>query len=222
MKMPRPLGIVLLSTTLFAGCLSTKPDANQYSGWMQDYSNLTEFKTPSGAIAMRWLNPALKPGQYKAIMVDTVGYYPAAKPGEQVPKTTLGDIPAYLRNQTRTEIGTVMPVVKQPGPGVLRLRTAITSVETPLEGLKAYEVIPIALVFAGVSAAAGTRDHNPVVYLEVQLIDSETNVVMGKVVRKGFGEPLQNRKAQLALVDVKPLLDSWANDAKVFVSTSVK
>lgn len=222
MKTVNRIGAVLVGASLLAGCMTTKPDESKYSGWMSDYSNLTEFKTASGSTAMRWVNPALKPGQYTAILIEPIGYYPAPKPADQVPQSTLSEIPTYLVKQARAEVGTVMPVVQKPGPGVLRMRASITSVETPTEGLKAYEVIPIALVFAGASTAAGTRDHNTIVYLEGQLIDSQTNAVMGTFVRKGIGEPLANKKAQLEMVDVKPVLDGWAKDAAVFVKTLVK
>ncbi|MCC7517175.1 MAG: DUF3313 domain-containing protein [Pseudomonadales bacterium] len=222
MKLFATLGTTLLSATLLTGCMTAKPDASQYSGWMKDYSNLSEFKAPNGGTAMRWINPDLQPGQYRAVMIDSVGYYPQPQPSSQVPMKTLNEIPQYLQQQTRQEIGSVLPVVKQAGPGVLRIRAAITAVNTPTEGLQVYEVIPVALVFAGISTAAGTRDHNTVVYLEATLSDSTTGKVLGKVVRKGIGENLANKKDQLTLADTKPVLDGWAKDAAAFVGTSVK
>ena len=222
MKIASTMTVLLLGAVLSSGCSPVKPDDSKYSGWMKDYSQLSESQSPTGGTALRWKNPALKKGQYKAIMVDRVGYYPAVKPSAQVPSGTLAAIPTYLEEQVRKQVGMSLPLVSQPGPGVLRLRAAITSVETPIEGLQAYEVIPIALVFAGVSTVAGTRDHNSDVYLEAQLIDSQTNVVMGKTVRRGMGKALENSKDQLKLDDVKPVLDNWARDAGVFVGTQVK
>lgn len=222
MKLTTAIATAVLGTTLLAGCMTTKPDQSQYSGWMKDYSNLSEFKTPSGATAMRWVSPELKQGQYRAIMIDPVTYYPAPKTGTQVSMKTLDAIPDYLAQQVRKEVGAVLPVVNKPGPGVLRFRAAITAVETPTEGLQAYEVIPIALVFAGASAAAGTRDHNTIVYMEAVMTDAESGQLLGKVVRKGIGQPLENKKDQLTVSDTKPVIDSWAKDAAVFVRNSVK
>lgn len=222
MRLTTTIGTALLGTALLAGCMTTKPDESQYSGWMKDYSNLSAFKTPSGATAMRWLSPELKPGQYRAIMIDPVGYYPAPKNNPQVSAKTLNEIPNYLENKVRQEVGKSLPITQKPGPGVLRMRTAITAVETPVESFKAYEVIPIALVFAGAGAAAGTRDHDTIVYLESVLTDSQSGKILGKVVRKGFGDSLENDKSQLTLTDTRPLLNTWATEAGIFVRNSVK
>lgn len=222
MKIAVTAATLLLGALLSSGCTTAKPDESKYSGWMKDYSQLREAKSPSGDTVMRWLSPSFEKGQYQAIMIDRVGYYPAVKPSAQVPSSALAVIPTYLEEQVRKQVGVSLPLVTEPGPGVLRLRAAITSVQTPTESLHVYEVIPIALVFAGVSTVAGTRDRNTEVYLEAQLIDSASNAVVGKSVRKGLGKPLENKKDQLTLDDVKPVLDGWAKDAGLFVSSAVK
>lgn len=222
MKIALHIGTLFLGTALIVGCASTKPDESKYSGWMKDYSNLAEYKTPSGATAMRWISPELKKGQYNAVMIDQITYYPAPKTNSQVSSKTLNEIPDYLQEKVSQEVGRVLPVVRTPGPGVLRMRAAITAVDTPVESFKAYEVIPIALIFAGASTAAGTRDHDTLVYLESVMTDSQSGKVLGKVVRKGFGQSLENNKSQLTLTDTKPVLDTWAKEASIFVSTSVK
>jgi len=222
MTFTRHAGIALLGSALLFGCASTKPDQTKYSGWMQDYSNLAAYETPSGATAMRWVSPELKPGQYKAIMLDKVTYYPEPKTSQQVSMQTLAEIPGYLRQKAEQEIGTALPVVSKPGPGVLRMRAAITAVDTPVESLKAYEVVPIALIFAGATTAAGTRDHDTVVYLETEISDSQSGKILGKVVRKGFGKSLENKQSQLTLTDTRPVLDTWAKEAAIFIKSSVK
>lgn len=222
MKLAHHVGTLLLGTALLAGCMTTKPEENKYSGWMKNYSDLTEFKTPTGSTSMRWVSPSLKKGQYTAVIIDHIAYYPAPPADSQVPQKTINEIPAYLEQELRKNISNDIKIVQKPGPGVLRFRAAITGVDTPTEGLKAYEVIPIALIFAGVSTATGHRDHNTLVYLEGQLTDSQSNELLAKVVRKGIGENLANEKAQMTLTDTKPVLDGWAKDAAVFVKTLVK
>ena len=222
MKIAKLIGAALLGTALMTGCMSAKPDKSDYSGWMDDYSNLSEFKTSSGAVAMRWVNPELKKGQYRALMIDPIAYYPAPPADSQVPQKTIQALPNYLTQQMRNNIGSEIKIVQKPGPGVLRLRAAITGVETPTEGPKAYEVIPVALIFAGASAATGHRDHNTLVYLEAQLIDSESGEVMAKSVRKGIGENLENDAAQMTLETAKPILNGWAKDAATFARTFIE
>jgi hypothetical protein len=91
-----------------------------------------------------------------------------------------------------------------------------------MEGMKPYEIIPIAAIFAGATAATGARDSNSVVYLEARLIDTQTNHIVAKSVRKGLGTTLENNKAQMTVDDVKPVLDMWAKDAGEFVKTRIK
>lgn len=222
MKMAHTAGVLFLGTVLLAGCMTTKPEEKKYSGWMKDYSDLTEFKTPTGSTSMRWVSPALKKGQYTAVIIDDIAYYPAPPANSQVSQKTINEVPAYLEQQLRKEVGNDIKVVQKPGPGVLRFRAAITGVDTPTEGLKAYEVIPVALIFAGVQTATGHRDHNTLVYMEVQLIDSQSGDLLAKGVRKGIGENLKNEKAEMTLDDAKPVLNNWAKDAAVFAKTFVK
>jgi hypothetical protein len=222
MKIAQYAGALLLGSALLTGCMSTKPDQSNYSGWMTDYSDLTEFKTATGGTSMRWISPSLKKGQYNAVMIDPIAYYPAPPADSQVPQKTINALPTYLMQQLRNNLGSEIQIVQKPGPGVLRLRSAITGVDTPTEGLKVYEVIPVALIFAGVSTATGHRDHNTLVYMEMQLIDSQSGDLLAKGVRKGIGENIANDKAEMTLDDAKPVLNNWAKDAAVFAKTFVK
>jgi hypothetical protein len=77
-------------------------------------------------------------------------------------------------------------------------------------------VVPVALVAAAASTAAGTRDLNTEVYVELEVIDGRTSQPMTRVVRKGHGLQLENDSTQLQLNDIKPALDTWAQDARLF------
>nr|WP_244161141.1 DUF3313 domain-containing protein [Pseudomonas anguilliseptica] len=107
-------------------------------------------------------------------------------------------------------------VVQQADQDTLVLRSAISAVNLSAEGLKVYEVIPIALVAAAVSTAAGTRDLNTNIYVELEAIDGRNSQPMARVVRKGHGLQLENDSTQLTLKDIKPALDVWAKDARNF------
>lgn len=214
MKPVKIISALVLGASLIAGCTLTEtPSASNYSGWLSDYSNLTEVKTPTGGTSLRWINPAFQKGKYHAVIIENTTYYPQAQPSAQVGAGVLQEIPAYLKQQLVAQLGTELKVVQKAGPGVLRMKTAITGVDTPIENLQAYEYVPIGLVFAGISTAAGSRDHETVVYLEAQVTDSRSGDIIAKAVRKGVGNELQNKKAQVTLADVKPVLNDWAKDA---------
>lgn len=204
-----------LAALSFSACTSITPMEQTYSGFLSDYSKLQKVDTTDGQVMMRWVNPQLKQDSYKAVIVDPVTFYPEPKYETPEQKQRWEKISAYLTEQLRTEIAAKMPLTTTPGPGVLRLKTAITGIATPVEGLKFYEVTPITLVYAGATAAMGNRDRVVVIYLEGESIDTETNTVLMQGVRQGTAESLRDENDQLDVKKAKKLLDTWAHTAVV-------
>lgn len=214
-----PLKVLALSlsvTLLLAGCASKTTQPSQYSGFLSDYSQLQPAQSASGAPVMRWVSPDFKPENYRSVLVEKPVFYPAPTPNDQVSQQTLNEITNYLQQAIRLELAGRMKIVEQADQDTLVLRTAITAVNLSPEGLKVYEVIPIALLAAAASTAAGTRDLNTNIYVELEAIDGRTSKPMTRVVRKGHGLQLENDSTQLSLKDIKPALDTWAKDARNF------
>ena len=94
----------------------------------------------------------------------------------------------------------------------LILRAAITGVSASNEGMKWYEVVPVAAVVGTVSAATGVRDQNTELYIEADLIDAATGLPVGKVVRKVFGKTLENDSQAISANDFKAAIKDVTND----------
>ncbi|HGY2299322.1 TPA: DUF3313 domain-containing protein [Pseudomonas putida] len=208
--------ITLLCAALLAvgACSSNRVDPKDYSGFLKDYSRLQEAKSPSGAPVMRWIDPKVNINQYSQVFIEPSQFYPKPQPTPVISAQTLGEITRYFNEALRREIGGVMPLANGPGPGVIVVRPAITAVSTSNEGLKPYEVIPIALIAAGVNTAAGGRDQDVDVAVEAAFLDGANQKVLAQVVRKGAGQELENDTQKLTLNDVKPVLDGWAKDMR--------
>lgn len=85
------------------------------------------------------------------------------------------------------------------------------------------QVIPIALISAGVNTAMGGRDQEVDVGVEAAFLDGASQKVLAQVVRKGTGKALENDTQKLTLNDVKPVLDGWAKDMRAsFVALKQK
>ncbi|UVE17920.1 DUF3313 domain-containing protein [Pseudomonas sp. LS44] len=216
--MSKPLfgACALAACVLLSSCASKVTKPEQYSGFLSDYSVLKPATSASGVPVLRWTAPGLDMSQYHSVMVERPQFYPRPQPSAQVSQQTLDQIAGYLQQAFQRELGGELQVVQNPGPNTLVLRSAITSVNVSPEGLKAYEVIPIALVVAAASAAAGTRDENSEIYVEMQVLDGVTQKPVAQVVRKGTGLTLENDSTQLSLKDIQPALDVWAKDAHHF------
>ena len=188
------------------------------SGFLGDYAALKEVKDAAGDTVMRYVSPKLKPGAYQAVMIDPTQYYPAPKPTQQVTSSTLTEISNYLDKGLSEKLGAKVTVVSEPGPGVLRIRPAITAVAPQTVGLKPYQVIPIAFI---ITSAKG-RGKEAAINVEIDVVDSVTGERMGASVRKGIGAKLANDKAPLTLKDVQPLLDKWIDTGSSFVAENMK
>ncbi|MNY06351.1 hypothetical protein D3C86_1391040 [compost metagenome] len=194
------------------GCSSKVVEPDQYSGFLKDYSQLKEAQSPSGATVMRWVDPKLDIKKYSSVYIEPTQLYPKPQPTAKIPQGTLSGITSYYDQALKREVGKSLPLAAGPGPGVLVVRAAITAVSSKTEGLKPYEVIPIALVAAAVSTASGIRDQETDLATEAVFLDGGNNKVLAQVVRKGTGKPLENSSQQMTVDDTKKVLDGWAAD----------
>ena len=209
----RPLVATLcLATVMLYGCASKYVESDQYSGFLKDYSLLKEDKSPSGAPVMRWIKPDVDANRYTSVYIEPSQLYPNPQPTEKVPQSTLTGITHYYDQTLKSHFSEVLPLAKGPGPRVLIVRPAITAVSAKTKGLRPYEVIPIALIAAGVSTATGIRDQDTTIATEAAFIDGGNQQVVAQVVRKGAGSELENADQVMQTKDAKAVLDGWAKD----------
>jgi hypothetical protein len=62
--------------------------------------------------------------------------------------------------------------------------------------------------------AAGTRDQDVEVFLEVAVTDSQTGKLLATVVRKDQGTQLENEDEQLTMGHLQELVKNWKVDAR--------
>ena len=213
--MRKLFGMSLLAAFMgTAACSSTTVAPEQYSGFLKDYSRLSEQQSPSGAKVARWVDPDLQIARYNQLFIEPSQFYPQPQPSARLSQDTLRDITRYYDSALRRELGKVMPITDSPSVGTLVLRPAITAVSVSTEGLQPYEVIPIALVVAAARTAAGTRDQQVEIATEAAVIDAQNSRVVAQVVRKGAGVNLENDQQVLSADNVKPVIDGWASDMR--------
>lgn len=205
------LAAALLSVT---ACASKVTAPQEYSGYLGSYDNLQEVKSPSGAPVLRWTDPQFDASRYRAIYLKPTVLYPQPEPNDKVSTQTLASIARRCDQAAARELAKAKPLAKQPGPGVLVIAPAITAVTASTEGLKPYEVLPITLVAAGVTAAAGTRDEDSHLYMEFLVTDGATGKPVGKAVRKMQGVELENRQEQVKDNTFNSAIDQTASDAR--------
>lgn len=212
MKCALRIGSLWLVAITAAGCSSSVIRPDEYSGFLKDYSQLKQEKSPSGADVMRWVDPQLNLGKYTSVYIEPSQFYPKPQATDKIPPSTLQGITSYYDKALKRELGKSLPIAASPGPASIIVRPAITAITSQTQGLKPYEVIPVALVAAAVSTASGIRDQETTVATEAAFLDSDTNKVIAQVVRKGTGSPLQSASQVMKPADVQAVLDGWASD----------
>lgn len=144
MKFALMMSTLCIASIGVVGCSSKVVEPDQYSGFLKDYSQLKEAKSPSGAEVMRWMDPKLNLNQFTSVYIEPTQLYPKPQPTVKIPQATLNGITGYYDQALKRELGKSLPLAAGPGPGVIVVRAAITAVSSKTEGLKPYEVIPIA------------------------------------------------------------------------------
>lgn len=180
-----------------------------YSGFLQDYSKLKKITDSHGNELLRWVDSSIKERGYKKFLVKDVVFYPEAKPTKQVSNEMLEEIRQYMESNLRERLSSLDLLADASGDGVLEIRTAITAVDVKPEGLKFWEIVPFALIRAGIQTASGRRDHDVRLFLESEALDSQTQQIMLQSVREGTGLQLDNDSEPLTLAQLKPKMDQW-------------
>lgn len=211
------VGSLVAAAMLLNGCTSKTVSQEQYSGFLPSYDGLETVKTASGQKALRWVDPTFNVANYDKLVFQPLRFYPTPQTTDRIGQETYDELLKYANKRLGDALSSRLQLVGfSSGPRTLEFRGAITGVSANTEGLKPYEVIPIALVLASTMAATGERDQNTELYLEGELIDTSTGKAVLRVVRKGFGKTLSNDHQAVQFADLKPVVDELTTDVLKF------
>lgn len=190
--------------------------AQQNSGFLGDaYSKMKDAQSPSGQKVKRWIAPEVTPGKYEFLLLEKTVFYPEPRSTEQVSAETLNQIGTYLDEALRRELTGVVQLATEPGAKTLRFRSAITAAAAKDLGLKPYQYVPVAFILT-----AGKKAKGAALAVEYEVQDTDTNQIVGAGMREGTGVELKSATEKLTLAHFKPVLDSWAKDARAFIEAA--
>ncbi|HEX9684787.1 MAG TPA: DUF3313 domain-containing protein [Burkholderiales bacterium] len=214
------------TVVIAAALVSCAAPAPKYSGYLGDgYKLLKEEKDPLGAPVLRFISPQFTPANYHSLIIERVQFYPEPKPDSQVSMGALNDIRDYLYKSMREKVGARVKVVDKPGPGVARIRSAITAVNAQTEALAAYQYIPIALIVTAAKRSAVGAPEDARIFAEAEVLDSVSGVRLAVAVREGTGERLKQAATggpQVTLNELKPVIDKWVDALALNAITRIK
>lgn len=192
------------------------------SGFLPDYTKLEKHKDAKGSELERWQSPKLSKDNYQKILLEPVTFFPAPQGTDQISDQVLSDTQAYLDKSLRTVGLADVPQVTEAGPGVLRIKVAITAVDTHNVGLKPWQLIPVALIVQGAKRASGNVKQDVGLDVEALVSDSVSGEVLAMSVRKGKGLEIKDEDVQVTVDDLKPRIDEWAQSVAELVQKVLK
>lgn len=220
-----PSSSILFILAMAVGCQSTTPtstsggagnpdvvtaqkDNAKYSGFLSDYSQLQPASDREGVLL--FIDKSVDYRPYTKVMFDPVQMFVSPNPEyKEVPREELTRMGEDLLNSFKKALAPDYQVVSQPGPDVLRIRTAITGIQPAKPPMGVTDVLPIKAIFNVGREAAGSGPRVAEMAAEMEVLDPNgKRVVAATATRKGEKRLAQGDK--VTWNDLKEINDYWA------------
>ncbi len=152
----------------------------KYAGFLSDYSMLKP--APDGSDAMAWRKPGVDFKAYDKIIIERLNFfYKDDSEYKGIDPTELKALADYFHETFVKNLGNDYPIVTEPGPGVLRVRAAITDIVANKPAASVVTLVVPYLTFADMGAStvskggAGSSFYVGHTTIEVELLDGATN-----------------------------------------------
>jgi hypothetical protein len=200
--------------------LRKMPAGQKFSGFLKDYSNLKPNASVGGnALSFAKSDARKNLHKYIAVIVEPVQVYLASDADQsKLPDKARGAGARYFHKALVDAVSSAFPVTDEPGPLVLRLRSALIGVDVGADVSGADK--------SSVSDGALDRTVNiGKVAVEMELVDSDTGEQIAAMVDR---EPL-GAGAEIGSVEfskqekwaaARRAFDGWAHDVRIFLDNA--
>ena len=184
----------ILCGVLLTGCQSSK---TAHSGFLVDYSGLRASSEHKGALVYK--HPNLTLADYDKFMIDPilVHFAPNAK-GTALDPTKVAQLTDYAAEQLRELLSERYQVVSAAGPGVLRLRMALTEIKKTTPVLNIHMGTKLSRL--GMGGAS----------MEAEAIDSQSGERVLAVVDRREGSVMGIKAGFQTFGHAKQVVRKWA------------
>jgi uncharacterized protein DUF3313 len=191
------------------------------SGFLLDYEDMR--LGTNGEAHLIYIDPNADWKKYDKVMIDRVQLWrgdesdsPLGQLSDEEKQMLVDNLYSALKESLSADY----QIVDQPGPGVMRLRSAITEARKSWPVLNVVSsVMPIGL---GISFAKrvtlGTHTATGLVQVEAEMLDSQTNMRLFAAVDRRSGTKAWRTKLSGRWVDVREAFDYWARRLQMRLS----
>ena len=205
--------VVLVLTLALAGCAVTQQARlkRQTQSGLVDVRLLEKGK--KGEAALRYVSPAAQWTSYRRVLLEPVAFF-----GGDDTKVSPADqrmLCDYLYQSLEQTLAAKFEMVREPGPGVMKLQVALTDAEgaTPVLRSVSMAVPQVRALVSLQYLATGTYTFVGGAQGEAKLTDSLTGEVLGEWIDRRVGGGSIAAAAQWKWGDVENAMDAWATQA---------
>jgi hypothetical protein len=207
--------VILSGLTFFTGCSRTHQARGVVpSGFLGDYSVLRPGQ--AGEAYLLYINPKADFRAYDKVLLDPVVLWaPSQSRLARLSPEETEKLKSHLQTYLRTQLSQSFTIVEQPGPGVMRIRTAITEAHPshPVMDM-VTNVLPIGWVMTGAQRLLlGTHAFVGKASLEAEAVDAVTGERLLAAVDRRAGRKILGGKFS-SWDDVLSAQETWAERIK--------
>ncbi|MEW6441183.1 MAG: DUF3313 domain-containing protein [bacterium] len=207
------LAAFFLFALVLSSCAMTRQprQAPVQSGFLGDYSQLQEGKGDQAALV--YIDPAADFSKYDAVIIDSVSFWTQESGGSKaVSAEEQQALTDYTYEALNRELGKVLKIATTPGPGVMRLRVALTEVKGARVASKTVTtVVPqlrVITTIGGMAADTAVTVGNAC--MEMDVTDSVTNQRLAAAVDERWGTKTLRGISFNKWKDAERAIDYWA------------
>ena len=167
-------GLLVLTCGMLVGCAAAPKETA--SGFLKNYPQFQPG--PSDGVDQIYTKPGMDLSKYRRVMLDEAQFYLKKSAADQgIQASELKELSDTFHRAIFEALGNAYPLVTEPGPDVLRIRLAVTDIETSNPAMAGVTtVLPIGLAVS-VAKKATTGSHTGVggASMEVEFLDSVTS-----------------------------------------------
>jgi hypothetical protein len=203
---------VVMGLVLLSACTSTSQmRGTKATGFLGDYTQLR--KGQGDEAQMVYIRPGVKWASYNKIIIDPITAY--AIPGNplaELPKDQLNALVGYLYSALREQLGKDLQIVTTQGPGVLRLRVALTEAGAgrPVLGVMSSLTPPGIAISTLKTVITGSGTGTGSARVEMEMLDSQTRQRLAAGVDAQSGNKRDFFGSFNKWDDAQDAFDGWA------------
>jgi hypothetical protein len=207
---------MMIGLCLFAGAGWAAEIEMPKSGFLQDYSLLAS-DDPMKAVNWVYINEKRDISKYNKIMLDDVVFF-ISKDAEYrgFEAKELADLGKAFHMAIIMNLRGAYEFTDTPGPGVMRIRVAVTNLK-PNNSVAGTvtTVIPVGLALsAAKKAATGSHIGMGEVAIEGEIIDAQTNEILGAVIDSKAGKKYKVGKSTSKWGHAVDIFNTWGQNIR--------